>query len=372
MGSPAGSSGTGTGSTANVFTPRQQGTADFNFWQMLDPLINAGAEGGAGTPAAQAYSYALPFTDTLARGWSDLPASATGGNYLSGALNADQVGLDYADSTLFPQTKSSVSTLNQTGLDTIGKSSDLYGSGRQIMDLGFDPRNTEYNRNRGQALDVANVANASAGIGSSPYGASVTTTSLNDFDSKWEDKRLERAGYGAKTQGSLYSEGGALSSSGGHMLTDAEKLGTAGITDLSTANRMPFNDLTSGASAITKDQSAVSDLGTAKYALPESNLNALESYLGLGQSASKISGQLGDLGQSQLGSSLQGVGSAVGGVNSLTGGGVTSGLGSLFGAGGAATTIGADGIPTLGAAADISGGTGIETILSSAAPFALS
>lgn len=340
MGAPAGASGTGTGSMANVFTPRQQGTADFDFWKMLDPLINAGAEGGAGTPAAQAYSYALPFTDTLARGWSDLPEGATGGGYLSKALGADYGVADYADTTLFPQTKSSATALNQTGTDTLGKAPDLYGAGRQVMDLGFDPLNTEYNRNRGQALDSASVANSMAGLSSSPFGASVTAASLNDFDSKWQDKRLERAGYGATTGGKLYTEAGVLGDMGASQLTSAEKLGSAGMFDTAKANQLEFNDLTSGVGSITKGQSAVSDLGTARYALPEDTLGSLESYLGLGQGASKISGQLGAMGQDQLGSSLQGIGSAVGTGSNLLfgggggGGGATAGLLSSGGIGG--------------------------------------
>jgi hypothetical protein len=381
--SPSGSSGTGTGSRANVYAPKGQPTADFNWANLIQPLINDSASSGAGTPAALAYSQALPYTDTLGKGWANLPADATAGNYLSTALGADQTGLTYANDTLFPQAKADSGKLSMYGGWALGEGANLYGQGHkafdaapQILDMGLDPKNVQYNRDRGAALDAANVTNATAGIGSSPYGSSVASDALINFDSNWLDKKLKRAedaasSYGGllKTGGALTSEGGAMTSYGGQALTSAETLGAKGITDMTAANRAPFSDLTTGVGDVVAGETNVSNLGQAKYTLPEDTLNSLQSYMGLGQSASRLSGQLGSQGISQLGSAASGIGSALGsstGSNLLFGsGGASNALGlgntglagSLFGSGGGAGV----------AAADASGGLGLATELGGAA-----
>jgi len=140
---------------------------------------------------------------------------------------------------LFPQAQTDAGKLSTYGGWALGEGANLYGQAHDsfaaapgILDLGMDPKNVQYNRDRGKALDSSHVAASMAGLGSSPYGASLDTTALTNFDSDWQDKKLKRAedaaaSYGGllKTGGSLTSEGGAMTSYGGSALTSARRLG---------------------------------------------------------------------------------------------------------------------------------------------------
>src|SRR5258706_7997795 len=196
MSGPSGAGGTGadTRGMATVYTPKGQPTADFNWANLIQPLIDDSAGGGGGTPASLAYNQALPFGDTLGKGWAHPPAGATAGDYLTTALGADQTGLSYANTSLFPQAQTDAGKLSTYGGWALGEGANLYGQAHDsfaaapgILDLGMDPKNVQYGQQRGQALDESNVANSMAGLGSSPYRASVPAGSLRDFDTRWQD-----------------------------------------------------------------------------------------------------------------------------------------------------------------------------------------
>jgi hypothetical protein len=140
-------------------------------------------------------------------------------------------------------------------------------------------------------------------------------------------------------------------------------------------------------------ESQLANLGQAQFQIPQQAVQDLESYLGLGQSASTISGNLGQLGQNQLGSSLAGIGSAlgagntalfgsqgIGGANGLLGaGGLLSGLGGAAsaaplvpGVGGAFATLPFTDLGAGAATAATAGAGGGADILGSLLPAAAS
>src|SRR5258706_15953010 len=104
MSGPSGAGGTGadTRGMATVYTPKGQPTADFNWANLIQPLIDDSAGGGGGTPASLAYSQALPFGDTLGKGWANLPAGATAGGYFSNPPGARDTRRNQPQTHLVP------------------------------------------------------------------------------------------------------------------------------------------------------------------------------------------------------------------------------------------------------------------------------
>jgi hypothetical protein len=157
----------------------------------------------------------------------------------------------------------------------------------------------------------------------------------------------------------------ALLGQGQGALQGVQGLGSLAST-LGQAGQQQLQGLQAGAqfgalpyqTATTSGQNALNaltqqqNLGNAQYQLPQQVLNDLQSYLGLGQSAASIGGQLGALGAQQQQQNLgnigglaalsspalfgsQGLGGALGisPTSGLLGGGLAGlGLGSLFGA----------------------------------------
>lgn len=137
---------------------------------------------------------------------------------------------------------------------------------------------------------------------------------------------------------------------------------------------LPYNTQSTGTNNALSALTNTTNLGNQQYTIPQQLANDLQSYLQLGQAASGLSGQLGALGQSELGSSLSGIGSALGtGSNLLFGNQGLSGalglgssglLGSL-GGGGAAAGLG--GLTAGTGALDVGGGGELASGLASSA-----
>lgn len=348
-GGAASGGGSGGGSTANVYIPKQQGTADWNWNQIIQPLIDASAGGGAGTPAAWAY----PQAQELFRSFY-LPPSE-----VQNARDDAWLASNWYRDTAFPQLSGGVSSLLATSMD---------------------PQSALYNRSKQELTDASNAQAAASGVAGTPYGASVTSNALSNFGIDWQNKQLQRQLAGLQ---------GATSAAG----TTASDLAKLGATPYNYLSQIGQNAL-SGLSGIT-------NIGNNQYLLPEQVLQNLQAYMRLGQNASTISGQLGNLGVSQLGSAISGLGSLAGTANNLFGSnglfgssGLLSGLGSsltgggtglsadalgiadagLFGGGGDILSGGAGlgGLDAAGLGIEEAGSFGGGSFLADAAPFALS
>jgi hypothetical protein len=136
---------------------------------------------------------------------------------------------------------------------------------------------------------------------------------------------------------------GSLLGSGGQGLGQALGLGTTGATGLSSLGMAPYstgatigNNALAGISNLQSQLAGATQLGNNQYVLPQQVLGDLMQYMGLGQSASQLSGQLGQQGFTQA---AQGIGGLLSGGNALFGSngmfGGSGGLGGLFGGGAA-------------------------------------
>jgi len=200
----------------------------------------------------------------------------------------------------------------------------LQGAGTSILNTAFDPQSALYNQMRARAGENAAVANSQAGLGGSPYGASVAANALNNFDINWQNQLLNRMATGGQA--------------GSQLLQAAPALGYQ-------TGMMPYNlAQTVGLGGINAGQAAAG-LGNLQYALPQQLANDLQSYLQLGQAASLGALQGGNLGFNQT---AQGIGGLLSGANALFGGnGLLSGSGLL---GGGGLGLGSSGFAALPAA----------------------
>ena len=116
-----------------------------------------------------------------------------------------------------------------------------------------------------------------------------------------------------------------------------QQLGS-GIGNLLSGTGADYNAYNTYGNNLLNQQQNLATLGTSAYQLPQQVLQDIQSYLGLGQSASQLSGSLGNLGQQQLGQQVGGYGSLLGsglGLGTPSNPGYAAqGIGSLFGSGG--------------------------------------
>jgi hypothetical protein len=297
--SPAGSSGSGAGPNANVFTPMNQPQADSSFWSTLQPLINASANGGINTPGGVAYPQAQQVVGQY------LTNPALQQQAMAGAQQGAAIG---GPASL------------QMGADA----NTLSAAAGQVLNQGFDPQSALLGREQNQLLDRSNVVNAMSGVASTPYGASTTGNNLANFNINWDNQRLQRGQSGLASAGAGYGQAGNLAT---------------GATSLAASSGgLPYSTGATIASDALQGLGSQTNLGNNQFLLPQQSLNDLESYLRLGQSASGISGQLGALGLQEQSNAASGFGQLAGaGSNALFGSG---GIGGLFGSGGGSAITG--------------------------------
>lgn len=397
-----GAAGYGTGNLTNALTPTNLANTLSQFQQ------GQGAQSSLNNAANQlgdlANNYAL----------TNYPTATNAGNYLTGlGTQMLQQGLPGAFA-------------GQSALNTGGNS---------ILNTAFDPQQALYNQLQNQTTQQAEAAAAAAGLGGSAYGASTVGNTLNNFNINWQNQQLARQAQGLSSAQGAYGTAAGLP---GAVASPAETAFSTGLSlpasvlqagtniqsalpgiyqnaqnltenplaqgmniqsGLNTLGFQPSSNLLSQTSQIPGLESGAatlagtpyntqstgtnnalsaltnySNLGNQQFAIPQQLANDLQSYLQLGQAASGLSGQLGALGQQELGSSLSGIGSALGtGSNLLFGNQGLSGalglgssglLGSL-GGGGAAAGIGG-GIAGTGAL-DVGGGGELASGLATSA-----
>jgi hypothetical protein len=113
----------------------------------------------------------------------------------------------------------------------------------------------------------------------------------------------------------------------------ASALGTADQT-LNQLAGQPYNIQATQSQNALQTLANLTNIGNQQYVPTQQLANDLQSYLGLGQSASQISGQLGALGQNELLNSAAGIGSALGTGSNLLFGNSLGSSGGLLGAAG--------------------------------------
>ncbi len=415
---PMGSTGSGGGSTANVFAPPGQAAAAGSLGDIYGPLAGLAGNAGAGTPGGWAYpqaqslypdavnstmQYLAPGTpgslfDTgstqayntarqagnLYGGmmpdiYNQIPGLTRGAGAMSGMVpQALQQGFNplygqMVDQTVnnpfFPQAMAGA----QQGAQLGGQGAqNLQGMGSSIMNQAFDPQSALFSRGQQQLTDQSSAVNAMSGLAGTPYGAGVTSNALGNFDINWQNQQLGRETQGAaaasplfqaapslaagsaalpgntymnqisnvlnalKAQGAGGAQGaltaGALQQGAGQGLGQANSLGSSLASNTAQFGGLPYstgatigNNALSGLSNLQSQLSGAANIGNNQFLLPQQLMSDAMQYMGLGQSASQISGNLGQQGFNQA---AQGLGGLLSGGNALFGGnGMLSGLG---------------------------------------------
>ena len=272
------------------YVPTAQPAADQTFQNIISGIYNQVGPTGAGSPAGTYYPAAQGIYTNLIDPFGTGVGGTAASQALRGSADAMSIGLPGVQ--------------------------PLESAGQNILQQSIDPQQALFHRLQQQTMDQSNAANATAGIGSSPYGASVTANALGNLDTNWQNQLLSRMIQGGAGATPLLQAAPALES----QLT-----------------MMPYQ---TGANIGTGAQSALGNLvnlGNNQYLLPQQILNNLESYLQLGQSASNLGLTGGNLGFNQT---AQGIGGLLSGANTLFGGG-SGGLLSGLGGGSAGSGLGA-------------------------------
>lgn len=182
----------------------------------------------------------------------------------------------------------------------ISGGTNLYGAGNQILSTAFDPQHALYDYSRNQASQQAAVSNAQAGV-TGPYAAGVTNQALQNFDMNWQNQQLQRQQTGELAANQAYA--------------GASNLSNAGLSTYGTSSAAPYNTYLSQQQNDIGALSSLSSGTSGAFAPAQMEQNMLQSYLGLGQSASNIAqaGQQAGFNQnqklgSQFGQSLSALG----------------------------------------------------------------
>jgi hypothetical protein len=394
-GSPAGASGNpATSRGASAYQPGAQPGADLALTNLGTQWINtlgtnfSGSPGGWAYPQAQTAIGAMgDLSSPLAQqpvnwgensfqnfqsGFGGLPnwiAQALGSyqtNQVPGMLSAADQIAGYA-----PQLAGSAGNLlNMTGENAnalqglaIPAAQQLAQGGTGVLQSAFDPQGQLQAMLQQQVQQQANAANAAAGLGGSAYGAGQTTNALSNFDINWQNQQLGRQVAGLGAAGSAFGQipglvgapvnllsagtSGAINplATAGNLATSPASALTAAFgplgqgansaasmySQLQSLAGLPYNTLNTEAANSISNLSNTAALGNLQYGPTQQIMDDLNSYLGLGQNASALSGQLGGMGQQQLFNSLSGLGGAANlGSQLLTG----NSLGNAFGSGG--------------------------------------
>lgn len=294
MGSPAGSSGTGTGSTANVYTPTGQPAADTQLQSNIYALPSA-----KDSPAGYYYPKAQSLYSTYFANPTDISLATQGAD----------TAYTYGVGTAYPEATAASGALYGAGSTVLGYGAPAVTAANTTLTTAYDPQNALYKRGQGQALDYSNVASSAAGIGGTPYGASVSGNVLSNYDLNWQDRQLGRQEKALTSYDAAITAAANADLAGASIDTSAANLANAGLSDLTTYSYYPYKTSAAiGSSQLTGINDVVA-LGNNQYLLPQQQTQDLQSYLGLGQSASQISGSLGATGLSELSSAATGIGS---------------------------------------------------------------
>jgi hypothetical protein len=337
LGSPSGAQP--GGGSPQVWQPQHNPQADTTWNEIIQSMLPAATGGLPYNPAA---SYAPAFSSAV----SNIAGNPFYGQALGGAEGAAGAagGLaPYYGAAVGAGPGLSAQVGNATNALTSaapGAAAPMFAAGGGILNTAFDPQQGLYNREAGLAGQNAAAAGAMAGVGNTPYGASLDSNAMNNFNLNWENAQLGREQTGIQGAGTAFGSGigslgaglgGALTGGAGQesLLTNPASTYLGALPGISALSAGPYN------AANTQQQNIMSAAGNAvnegnqSFGLGQNLLGALQSYLGGGQSAALASGQLGLMGQNELNQSMQGIGNLVGMGTSLI-----SPISGLFGGGG--------------------------------------
>lgn len=207
----------------------------------------------------------LPQLNTATQGMINNP-------YASAAQDASNASAAYMSGTLAPMQQQNAQTLQNLGQQAVPY-------GQQILQTGFDPQQSLYNRTQQQLTDQLGAQNAMSGLSGTPYGAGVVGQGLSNFNIDWQNQQLQRQATAAQGYG-------ALTNTIGKDLSGAADFGQAAAGTIAGAGAQPYGTSLGISGNQLGGLSALSQGTTAAYALPQQLIGDYQKYLNLGNQAS--------------------------------------------------------------------------------------
>lgn len=252
--SGGGGGGSGGGGSSGAYVPTGQHSVDQS-WQSIIQGLMQQMSGQAGT-LTPFLNNAMGSTSGL---YQQLASALTGyGNQVGGAGSA-----------------------------MINHGTDLYGAGRELWTDSRDPENALHDRTQQRIVDASRAASSARGIGTSGESAGLENQAVNNFSQDWYDRQLGREAQGMQGLTSAYDAAGRQITAGTGALG-------ASASMFREAGALPFelSNMYSGSMA------------GGVYDPLRNLLGNLQSYLGLGQSATAQSFGQGQTNMNNLTSGL--------------------------------------------------------------------
>lgn len=298
FGGGGGGGGSGSGGQVSTgYVPQNPGQADSAFQTAIASTLPATNTPQMVVPGMQAATQNLlsnPYTQP----------------YLGAANAAGQIG-----STMLP-TQAFYDANNLFGLGSLGSSVAPFA-----LAQGFDPQGDIYNALRGQNMDQTNAINAMNGVAGTPYGAGLATESNQKFNMDWIANELQRQTTGVQNYNALL--GGA-----GTAFTGGLAMGNTGLNAMTQYGGLPYNTWnTIGQNqmgALSQYAQGVGGaLGPSQMVgnMASSYLTGNQNATSLQQQGQGMNFQNAQQNQTNLGSSLAGLGQAFSNLNFGGGGG---------------------------------------------------
>lgn len=283
--------------------------------------------------------------------------------YLSGAIgnagnnyNALQGALNYYIPGATGQGQAAQQALLGTGQTMGNEAGALQGATQQVINQAFDPNQAQYQDLQNQAAQQSAAGAAFSGLTGTPYAQGLANDAQDTLAINWQNNLLNNQIQGLNAGASGFN--------------NASNLATQGANAVNQSGLLPAQDVSSLYNSLLGSQgTALSQL----YGAGNQNLsslgnlaglgsgyqtqleNALQSYLGLGQSAAQLAGNLGNQAFNQNQTGLGNIIGAAGlGSNLLLGGGGLSGALGL----GSSGLLGSAGGTALDTGTDFAGGAG--------------
>ena len=164
-----------------------------------------------------------------------------------------------------------------SGLAALGQSLGQYAT--PIIQTGFDPQGSLYNRTQQQVGDQTNAINAMNGVAGSPYGAGLAAQANNNFNIDWQNNAQTRQNAAIGALGSLDTNIAGLYGS-------AQTVGAQGLETMTSSGQLPSEVFLNQQSAnnAALDQLVAGD--NSAYSLTQQSTADAGNYLNIGQEAS--------------------------------------------------------------------------------------
>lgn len=218
--------------------------------------------GSSGTQAGGPAPIAQQTFDNTAFGQA--PWANTGGQAQGAAYSGIQ-GLNTNPQAQYGNAQATGQNLTSQGSQLAGQGGQLAGQALDAWQAGQDPQNALYAQQYQQNQDQANATNAQNGVAGTPYGASLTNQSDQNFNLNWQQQQLARQQTAAGTASTLLGAGGSGLTAGANAATSGLGLGQSVDTQQANAQQNQIQDYLSYLLGNTSNSSALTGAQNTTY-----------------------------------------------------------------------------------------------------------